>query len=154
MPIKSVVTWKEGMAFDAEAEGNRVRMDSKAPLGKASGPTPKELVAMGLGGCTAMDVIALLKKHKQTVESLTVDVDIETSQGGHPAVFTKALLTFRARGPVEPAILLEAVRKSQTLYCGVTAMLVKAHPVSYVVELNGENIGTGDADFSAAEPRT
>lgn len=148
MAMKSTVTWQDGMAFDAEAEGNHVRMDAKAPLGKASGPTPKELVAMGLGGCTAMDVVALLKKHKQNAESLTVDVEIETSQGGHPAVFTKALLTFRARGPIEPSILLDAVQKSQTLYCGVTAMLVKAHPVSYVVELNGEKIGSGEAHFS------
>lgn len=147
--MKAQLKWIEGMKFEGAAEGNSLMMDAKAPFGTNTGMTPKELVAVGLGGCSAMDVIALLKKHKQQCESLDVDVEIETSMEGQPVVFTKAMLTFNVMGKVERDILLDAVVLSQTKYCGVSAMLVKALPISYVVKLNGEAIGNGSADFSA-----
>ncbi len=145
--MKAQLKWKEGMKFEATSEGNSLLMDAKAPIGTNTAMTPKELVAVGLGGCTAMDVIALLKKHKQAYQSLEVDVDIITSTSGQPVVFKSATLTFSATGEVERAILLDAVRLSQTKYCGVSAMLVKALPINYVVKLNGEQIGEGKADF-------
>ncbi|MGZ3771173.1 MAG: OsmC family protein, partial [Bdellovibrio sp.] len=73
--MKALVNWKEGMEFTTECDGNIVTMDSKPPLGHKKGMTPKELVAAGIGGCTAMDVVALLKKHKQSYESFQVEVD-------------------------------------------------------------------------------
>ena len=149
--MKAVLNWEEGMRFEAEADGNRVAMDAKSPLGRNQGPTPKELVAMGLGGCTAMDVIALLKKHKQTPESLVVAVDIEPSTGRQPAVFTQAVITFSVSGAVSAETLLDAVHRSQTQYCGVSAMLVNSFPISYRVELNGHLIGSGEAKFEKGE---
>lgn len=145
--MKAQLRWTEGMKFEATAQGNTLTMDAKAPIGSNTAMTPKELVAVGLGGCTAMDVIALLKKHKQAYKSLDVEVDITTSTAGQPVVFTSATLNFKATGEVEPAILLDAVRLSQTKYCGVSAMLVKALPIYYIVTLNGEKIGEGQADF-------
>lgn len=145
--MKNKLKWAGNMKFESTAGANTVVMDAKAPIGKDSGQTPKELVAAGLGGCTAMDVVAMLKKHRQPLESLEVDVDIEVSKGGHPTLFTHALITFRAIGPVDPQILLEAVHLSQTQYCGVSAMLAKAFPIEYVVMLNNEEIGTGHANF-------
>ncbi len=139
--------WKEGMMFNAESDGLSVAMDAKAPIGKGSAPTPKELVAMGLGGCTAMDVVALLKKHKQAFDQFTIDVKVTPTSGKHPVVFEKAEITFSVTGQVSGEILLDAVKKSQTQYCGVSAMLSKAHPITYVVVLNGETIGEGHADF-------
>src|SRR5690606_6375283 len=112
-----------------------------------SGASPKELVAMGLGGCTAMDVIALLKKHKQPPQSFLVNVEVQTSTGGHPAVFEKAVLRFVVNGAVDADKLLEAVKLSQTKYCGVSAMLSKALPIEYKVVLNGTEIGAGSANF-------
>lgn len=145
--MKAQLKWTEGMKFAATFEGNSLMMDAKAPIGTNTAMTPKELVAVGLGGCTAMDVIALLKKHKQSYKSLDVDVDITTSATGQPVVFTGATLTFNATGEIDRAILLESVRLSQTKYCGVSAMLVKALPINYIVNLNGENIGNGKAAF-------
>jgi len=145
--MKSTLKWLADMKFEAETEGNSVSMDAKAPLGKGSAQTPKELVAAGLGGCTAMDVIALLKKHKQPLESLEIDVEIETNKTGYPSVFTHALLSFKAQGAIDPKILQEAVHLSQTKYCGVSAMLSKALPIEYVVFLNNEEIGRGKAEF-------
>lgn len=145
--MKTLLKWTQGMQFEAEAEGNRVLMDAKSPLGKSSAQTPKELVAAGLGGCTAMDVVSWLRKNKQDCQSLEIEVDIETSTSGYPSVFTKAFLTFTAMGSIDAEILLEAVHLSQTKYCGVSAMLVKAFPIHYQVVLNGETIGQGQADF-------
>ncbi len=146
--MKSVLTWKEGMRFDAVADNNTVVMDTKAPLGKGQGMTPKELVAAGLAGCTAMDVVALLKKHKQSYENFEVLVDITSSTGTPPYVFTEANLTFVLNGPVDKEVYLNAISLSQTKYCGVSAMLSKAFPIKYVVMLNNETIGSGSAHFS------
>lgn len=148
--MKAVLKWNEGMKFTATSDGHSVLMDAKTPIGASTAMTPKELVAVGLGGCTAMDVIALLKKHRQPFKSLDVDVEITASTSGHPVVFTGAIITFDATGDVDRAVLLDAVRLSQTKYCGVSAMLVKAHPIDYVVILNGEKVGQGKADFEAA----
>ena len=146
--MKSTLTWTEGMQFEALSDGNTVSMDAKAPLGKNKAMTPKELVASGLGGCTAMDVVALLKKHKQAYEKFEVEVNITTSAGRTPAIFTDALLTFSAWGQIDKEIFLEAVHLSQTKYCGVSEMLLKAMPIRYVVVLNNEQIGEGSAAFS------
>lgn len=145
--MKSTLKWLEGMKFEAQADNNKVLMDAKSPIGKGSEMTPKELVVTGLGGCTVMDVIAYLKKFKQNFTSLEIDVNVESSQGVYPAVFTKAELEYRATGDIDPKILLEAAHLSQTKYCGVSAMLAKAFPISYKVVLNGQQIGTGEAKF-------
>ena len=145
--MKMQTTWTGGMKFIATAGNHSAPMDAKTPIGSDSAMSPKELMAAGLGGCTAMDVIALLKKHKQETESLEIDIEITTSNSGQPVVFTSALLTFTATGAIDPAILNEAVRLSQTKYCGVSAMLSKAFPIDYVVILNGMRIGQGRAEF-------
>ncbi|MCM2281782.1 MAG: OsmC family protein [Bdellovibrionaceae bacterium] len=145
--MKSTVVWKEKMEFDGQVDGLTVPMDAKPPLGRQNGATPKELVALGIGGCTAMDVIALLKKHKQLPKSIRVDIDIQTSSGKYPAVFEKAVLTYIAEGEVDSEILKEAVHLSQSKYCGVSAMMTKAFPIEYRIILNEREIGTGFASF-------
>lgn len=147
--MKTNLNWNEKMRFTADCDGNTVTMDTKAPLGENKAMTPKELVATGLGGCTAMDVIALLKKHKQDYKSLQVEVGITSSSGGHPVIFTEANLLFRVTGSVDKTILLESVKLSQTKFCGVSAMLSKALPIRYQVLLNDEEIGSGQADFNS-----
>jgi putative redox protein len=141
------MVWKEGMVFEGQAGDHIVPMDAKPPFGKDQAPTPKELVALGLGGCTAMDVIALLKKYKMPPKSLRVDVDVQMSTGVQPAIFEKALIDFIVEGDVDPAKLIEAVSLSQTKFCGVSAMLSKAHPIDYRITLNGNEIGNGSARF-------
>lgn len=147
--MKINVVWKNAMEFSGKAGEHAVQMDAKTPIGKDTGATPKELVAMGLGGCTAMDVIALLKKYKQAPESFHIDVEIQPSVGGHPAVFEKAALTFHVKGQIEAEKLIEAVRLSQTKYCGVSAMLAKAFPIEYRIILNEKEIGSGVANFDS-----
>lgn len=145
--MKSFVKWNEGMNFAGECDGHVVTMDAKAPLGKNQGMTPKEFVATGLGGCTAMDVVALLKKHKQEFTGLRVEVDVTPTSGAHPVIFKEIHLNYMVTGTVDAEILRESVRLSQTRYCGVSAMLAKAVPIHYVITLNNEKIGEGQADF-------
>lgn len=146
--MNTKITWQDGMKFKAQCNQNTLTMDAKPPLGKDEGMTPKELVAVGLSGCTAMDVIALLKKFKQEVTKLDVESDIKKSSGGYPEIFESILLTFRVDGRIEKDKLLHAIELSQTRYCGVSAMLSKTTQIIYDVILNGEKIGTGKADFS------
>lgn len=146
--MKVELNWKEGLAFDVKAGLNTVSMDAKAPLGRGKAPTPKELVAAGLAGCTAMDVMAFMRKHRQEVTAFSIATDITTSDKDvHPAVFTSAKLNFHLEGKVDPAKAVEAVQLSQSVECGVSAMLAKAFPITWEVFVNGQSVGSGEARF-------
>ena len=147
--MKVVTKWTEKMQFVASADGHDAKMDTKAPIGTDTALTPKQLVVAGLAGCTAMDVIALMKKHKQSVESFEIEADVEKSSGGYPEVFTGALLVFRLKGVLDEAKVIEAVTLSQTKYCGVSAMLAKAFPIRYRIEINGKTVGSEGHAFPA-----
>lgn len=145
--MKITTRWDQKMTFTASDGAHSARMDTRSPVGSDSALSPKQLVVAGLAGCTAMDVVALLKKHQQPIESFEVDTEVEKSAGGYPEVFTSAFLTFRLQGAIEPGRVLEAVTLSQTRYCGVSAMLSKVFPIRYRIELNGQSIGEGAAQF-------
>lgn len=147
--MKMNCKWNEKMVFNAAAGGNQVTMDAKAPIGGGTAMTPKELVVAGLCGCTAMDVVALMKKYRQNLESFDIEADVSATESGHPAVFTEAKMVFKFKGAVEPAKAIEAVQLSQTKYCGVSAMLAKAFPIHYTIEVNGEVVGSGQASFQS-----
>ena len=136
------------MQFEGEADGNKVSLDAKSPIGSGSGLTPKELLPIAISGCTAMDVVSLMRKYKQPLEAFDVTADVTMKEGSKPAVFADVLLTFTLTGDVDPEKALEAVHLSQTKYCSVSAMMAKATPIHYRVVLNGKEIGTGEASFS------
>lgn len=144
MQIKCI--WDEKMKFSADMGGHSLLMDAKSPIGSDQGPTPKQLVLAGVAGCTAMDVIALMKKHRQEVKTFVIDAQTDLTQG-NPSVFTDITLLYKATGNIDPEKLKEAVTLSQTKYCGVSAMLAKNAPIHYKIELNGEMIGEGQAKF-------
>lgn len=145
MDIK--LLWNEGMHFSAQTGENSISMDAKPPMGKGTAPTPKELVVMGMAGCTAMDVVALLKKYKQPMESFTVETQVIPTEGVYPAVFKSAHIVYKLSGELDSQKVLEAVTLSQTKYCGVSAMLSKAFPITWEIVLNGNLTGAGKADF-------
>lgn len=146
--MKTNVVWNQNMNFTGTNDKQAVVMDAKSPIGRGEGLTPKELVAIGMAGCSAMDVIALMKKHKQNVTSFSVAANVETSASGHPVVFTKAELVYNIGGEnLDNAKVIEAVELSQSEYCGVSAMLSKAFPIEYRILVNQEQIATGKASF-------
>ena len=146
MKLKS--TWAGKMKFVGEVHGHKIQMDSGAPVGDGDGVTPKELLGFAISGCTAMDVVALLKKHKEPLDTLDIEIEINKSEGKTPAVFTDAVVNFLGQGNTSPERFLEVIQLSQTKYCGVSAMLSKAFPISYHVFLNGKKIGSGTSQFS------
>ncbi len=145
--MKIDLHWNGAMKFTSVCDGHEVQMDTKTPIGQNTAMTPKELVAAGLGGCTAMDVVALFKKNKQTVDSFDVSVDVEKSSSGYPQVFTHALITYVATGNIDKDVFIKAATDSQTKYCGVSAMLSKAFPIHYKLILNGETIHEAQSHF-------
>lgn len=139
--------WTQQMQFQTEAGGHSVPMDAKAPIGRGSAPTPKELLLAAVSGCTGMDVVALLKKHKQETSAFAISAEAIPVEGKHPAIFREIQLTYELHGKIQPAIALEAVMLSQTRYCGVSAMIARTVPIRYTIRLNDEIIGQGEANF-------
>ncbi|MGZ3704741.1 MAG: OsmC family protein, partial [Bdellovibrionota bacterium] len=116
--------------------------------GNDSAPTPKDLVLAALCGCTAMDVVSLMKKYKEPLEKFSVEAETHV-RASHPAIFGDIHLTFRLEGNLDKQKVVEAVRLSETQYCSVGAMLSKAVPIHYSVELNGVEIARGQAGYES-----
>lgn len=146
--MKATVRWRGQLGFDTAIRHHGFIQDANQASGGADqGATPKELVLAAICGCTGMDVVSVLKKDKDLLKHLSVTAEAETTKE-HPRVFKEVLVHFEAEGVGLPAEkLMEAVRKSQTLYCGVSAMIAVCCPIRYDVKLNGEMIGSGEAAF-------
>jgi len=142
--------WKGNLQFATEGGDQSVMMDAKPPVGQGKGQTPKQLLLAALCGCTAMDVASLLRKHRQAIKRFEITAEATSREGVHPAVFTAIDIAFRIEGTVEPSLALEAARLSQTLYCGISAMLSRAVPIRYEVFINGASVGGGEAQFAPA----
>jgi putative redox protein len=138
---------KEKMVFESILGSHKITMDAKPPFGADSAPTPKQLLQAAISGCTAMDVVSLLKKHKQTFASLEIDSEASLTDG-HPSVFKEVVLTYKITGDVHIDIAKEAVHLSLTKYCSVSAMISKACPILYKIELNGTLVAEGQAQFA------
>lgn len=146
--MKLNAKWNDKMRFTASADGHSTDMDTKPPIGSDTALTPKQLMVAGICGCTAMDVVALLKKYKQPLEAFDVEAETTSTEKGYPEIYKLIHLTFKLKGQLDPAKIMEAVTLSQTKYCGVSAMISKVVPITYDVELNGAKIGSGKADFN------
>ncbi len=148
--MKITTTWKEKMVFEASDGNVSGLMDAKSPLGSDKAPTPKQWAIAGVAGCSAMDVISLMRKFREPVGKFWIDADASTTDPKQsPVTFTRIDLTFHFEGDgLNPAKALEAVTLSQTKYCGVTAMMVKHCPVYWKVVVNGLPAGDGEAKFS------
>ena len=135
------------MKFTAKSDNHSIAMDTIPPIGEDTALSPKQLLVAGICGCTGMDVVALLKKYKQPLESLQIDAETTLTEGTYPAIFKEVRLVFNLIGALDAAKVMEAVTLSQTKYCSVSAMVSKAVPITYTVELNGKSIGLGQANF-------
>lgn len=145
--METKVLWKNGFAFDGRAQGFHIPIDAITPLGHLGGPSPKELVIMGLASCSGMDVIGLLKKNKQFVDWFEIEAHV-TQTTEHPVIFSSILLIYRMEGALSPEEALKAVELSQTLYCGVSAMLCQVVPIDWSLFVNGQKVGEGRANFN------
>ena len=135
--MKATVQWKENMTFVGTPDsGFPVQMDSDPGYGGTnSGVRPMELIALGLAGCAAMDVIAILQKKRQQVMEFEVKVYAPRSPE-YPKVFTRAQLTYMVIGKsISEEAVLRSIELSVTKYCPAQVMLVQAFPMELRYEI-------------------
>jgi putative redox protein len=132
------VRWTgEGMSFVAETGSNHLVAMDGAPDGggRNLAPRPMEMVLLGTGGCTAYDVVVILKKSGQDVTGCEVKLTAERATTD-PKVFTKIHMHWTVRGRGLKRNLVEhAVRLTHEKYCSATAMLIKTAEITRDFEL-------------------
>jgi putative redox protein len=120
--------------------GHWALMDGSSKfLGSEGASSPKELVLIGLGGCTGADVGSILHKMREKVErfELYLDADTETE---HPKAFTKIHITYKFWGNgLKKENIEKAISLSLDKYCSVSAMLKKSVPITYSYKINPES---------------
>lgn len=126
--------WKENMAFEADINGFKITLDADESVGGENrGPRPKALTLVSLAGCTAMDVISILKKMRVEPEYFNVEVEGELTDE-HPKYYHSIHLNYIFRGKDLPMEKLEkAVNLSQDRYCGVSALLAKGAKITHEI---------------------
>lgn len=118
-------------------EGNIVNIDgSEAIGGEGKGARPMQLLIMGLGGCSSMDVISILQKQKQVITDYAVNIEAKRDADNTPSLFTNIHVEFVIRGEVDPKKLDRAVNLSMEKYCSVTKILEKTAKITHSITLN------------------
>ncbi len=122
--------WTEDDRFVGESNGHEIAMDAGS---EKSAATPMELVLVALCGCTASDIVGILRKKREPFTSLEVHAAAERAEG-FPRVYTAIRLTLRVGGNVTRKAMEDAVRLSKEKYCSVSAMLEKSARIDFVIE--------------------
>jgi len=129
---KATVNWIDEMKFEAiTPEGYSFTIDGK----RQEGVGAMDLLLFGLAGCTAVDVVIILKKQRQPVEGVTVNVTGERAQE-HPKVFTKIHIEYIVTGDLKPEKVERAIQLSEEKFCSASAMLRQTAEIthSYVIK--------------------
>ncbi len=109
--------------------------------GKGAGFRPMQLLLAGLGGCSAVDIVSILKKQKQEIRDFSIAIDGEREPGKEPSVWQNVQIIFRLEGEVDPAKALRAVELSMHKYCSVAETLRRAGAaLTWKVVVNDEEV--------------
>ncbi len=130
--MQANATWKSDMLLDATSHSAHSLLFDGDPA-HTHGPSPMEVVLMGLCGCTAIDVISILRKKREPFTGLTVSAEAEQA-AEPPKVFTQVRLIYRVSGQVSAKAMEDAVRLSETKYCSVAGMVSKTAKIEYIIE--------------------
>ena len=125
------VTWSQRLSFIGEAEtGFSVPLGANPQVGgENDGFRPMELIAIGLAGCTAMDVISILQNKRQNITSFEVQLHSQQTQE-HPRVFTQMEIEYLICGhDVEETAVQRAIELSENKYCPAQAMFKQILPI-------------------------
>ncbi len=136
-----LLNWNGGMSFEGAGDSGFVqKMDAEESAGGENGAArPMEFIALGLAGCTAMDVISILRKKKQPVTDFKVMLHADRAEE-HPKVFSHAVIEYLVTGEnVDEAALLRAIELSAEKYCPAQAMLSKAFPMKLAYKILSED---------------
>ncbi len=133
------VALAEGMHFVGDAGGFRIDLDAEEDFGgRGSGTQPLRLLLLGVAGCTAMDVLSILRKKRQQVSGLEVEVHGDRVDE-HPRVYDRVEIVYRVKGAgVDPKAVERAIELSETRYCPAIAMLENAAEITNRYEIEEE----------------
>jgi len=129
--VTAEVIWTDNERYVGEASSHHAIVMDTAVEKTAS--TPMELVLIALCGCTASDVVGILRKKREPFTHLEVRVEGERA-AGYPAVYTEIKLLYRVSGKVSAKAMEDAVRLSKEKYCSVSAMLEKTAKITFSIE--------------------
>jgi putative redox protein len=135
--MKATIRLAEGMTFVAESgSGHAIVVDASPDVGgRDLGARPMELVLMGAGSCTAIDVVHILRKSRQAVTDCVVELDAERAPED-PKVFTRIHLRYIVTGKSLQAPQVErAIKLSKEKYCSATIMLAKTAEIDFTYEI-------------------
>ncbi len=124
------------MSFTGTTDsGHAITLDAEALHGGADrGPRPMELLLIGLGGCTGMDVVSILRKMRKNIVSFKINISAERA-AEHPKVYTDIVLEYIVEGDMEEKDVEKAIVLSQERYCSASAMLGKSAKITYSYKL-------------------
>ncbi len=132
--IAAKIIWTDKERYIGEATSRHaIVMDTAA---EKTANTPMELVLIALCGCTASDVVGILRKKREPFTRLEVSAEGERATG-YPAVYTEIRLVYRVGGRVSHKAMEDAVRLSKEKYCSVSAMLEKTAKITFTIEYEG-----------------
>lgn len=130
---KATVKWVSGEQFLATLpSGHAVPVDSNRE--RNSAPGPMELMLAALGSCTATDVVEILAKKRQKLESLEILIDGERAKEP-PTVWVKLDVLYRLKGKVDDKAARDAIQLSLDKYCGAAATLKKTAELTFRYEI-------------------
>jgi len=129
--IEARAIWTEQERYVAEATSRHALVMDTAKEKTAN--SPMELVLIALCGCTASDVVGILRKKREPFTSLEVSAHGERAEG-YPAVYTEIKLIYRIGGKVSSKAMQDAVRLSKEKYCSVSAMLAKTAKITFEIQ--------------------
>lgn len=131
--ISAKVSWAGHDRYIGEAASGHAMVLDTAPEKTAA--SPMELVLIALCGCTASDVVGILRKKREPFTHLEVHAEGERATG-HPSVYTNIRLTYRIGGRVSAKAAEDAVRLSKEKYCSVSAMLEKTAKITAEIQFD------------------
>lgn len=122
--------------------GQGVLMDADPGIGGSNkGMRPMQLLISALGGCSAIDIINILKKQRQDLQDIQVEIVAEREQGKTPALFTQIHVHFILTGKIDPQKAEKAIELSMEKYCSVSRILEKSATIKYSFEIQIDGNG-------------
>jgi len=117
--------------------GESIRMDASTTLGGSqSAMRPMQVLLSSMGGCSAIDVIMILKKQRQNLKDIHITIDGDREEGIEPALYRKIHIHFSLFGEIENDKAETAVKLSMTKYCSVAKTLEATAEITYSIEIN------------------
>ena len=134
--MKARIKWVEDRTFVGQSgSGHQVVLGSAGAQGATPGPSPMELVLLGLGGCSAIDVVQILEKSREPIEECVVELEAERADEA-PKVFTRVHMHFVVKGRgLSEGKVERAIKLSAETYCSALAMIARTADITHDFEV-------------------